>query len=521
MDLINNGYLYVDKTEYIYQLVKIPKGEYFFSRPRRFGKSLTVSTLDALFRGKKELFRDLYIYDRYDFEEYPVIHIDFSGADTTSTDTFNEWLMLQLKTIAREYGVEPEGSTPSIRFSEMLRLIYEKSGRGIVILIDEYDNPVTSNIEDAEKAEELRKIMELFFQQIKTNERMFRFIFITGITRLAHLSIFSKLNNLEDISRDESYAGMVGYSEDELQNYFAEYIREGAEHSHMTEQELLTKMKYWYDGFCFCPNGEKVYNPVSIGSFFKKNYAFRNYWFATATPEMVVQQAKKQRLTLADVENAQYTDDEYMTFDVMMLSQFSLKSELLIQLLFQTGYLTIGERVEGMMEETWKLVYPNYEVKKSFEVLLASLYMDTPAVTVNKFVRQMNESALNGDAETMVRLLQDAIASVPYDIHLKHEKYYESLMYLLFRVCGMDVDAEKRTNHGRIDAVLHSGKYIYIIECKFNKSPETAMEQIEDRGYADAYRLEEGKEIIKIGLSFMTDDENRNLTIDYIEKPWA
>jgi len=255
--------IYVDKTEYISSLVSLPRGQFFLSRPFGFGKSLLVSTLESVFRGEKELFKGLAIYDKYDFEPFPVIHLDLSGADTTTTESFVEWLMLELKGIADEYDVSPAGSTPAIRFSELIRLIYDKYGKEIVILIDEYDNPVISTLEETQKAEEISLILEMFYKQIRARESMLQFVFLTGAVGLK----FDALTILEDISRDSRYASIVGYTEDELDQYFHDYIVEGAAKLSISETELKSRIKNRYGGFCFAPGCERVYNPVSVGSF--------------------------------------------------------------------------------------------------------------------------------------------------------------------------------------------------------------------------------------------------------------
>jgi len=516
-DLIENGYLYVDKTDYIYRLVKTPKGEYFYSRPRRFGKSLTVSTLEALFRGRRELFEGLKIAQTdYAFEEHPVIHIDFGRSDSSTVELLTSWLHRTLEGIAAEYGVSAEGESPAIAFGTLIQSLYAKYRKGVVILIDEYDRPVTNSLEDGEKAEKLRKLLEAFFQIVKGYEGMCRFIFLTGITRLAQLSIFSKLNNLRDISRSSDYACMMGYTQEELDRYFAGYIRTGAAQLAMTEQELKEQLKYWYDGFCFSPDAERVYNPVSVGMFFSEGFRFENYWYETATPVMLVQQARKQQLTLQDMEHARYTDSDYRTFNIMALTEYSMKSPLMIQLLFQTGYLTIGDRVQGPVRPTWKLVYPNHEVQSSFEVELTSIYTDKIPQEISSCVSYIQEAAWNGNADEMIRLMHSLLAGIPYSLQLKHEFYYQSLMLLLFRICGMDIQAESQTGKGRIDAVMQAGNYMYIIECKFNQQPQQAIDQIDDRKYADMYRIWKDKKIIGIGLSFCMDKSVRNLEEKYL-----
>lgn len=513
----DGGYLYVDKTKYIYDMVKEPFGQFFFSRPRRFGKSLTVSTLEAIFNGEKELFLGCYIYDTdYNWETYPVIHIDFGRSDSTTKTNLEAWLTAEIKGIASSYGTIIKGKTPAILFGELIKALNQKTGKKVVILIDEYDRPITNNVEDSKKVTEIRLMMETFYQMIKGYEELERFVFLTGITRLSQLSIFSKLNNLNDISRNVKFAALAGYTKEELLQYFAEYISDGSQRRGITEEELVLELAKWYDGFKFTSSAEKVYNPVSIGQFFYNNCEFRNYWYATATPVMLINQAKKQKLSVGAISNAAFSEISYNSFDITALAGDQLNTQMLIQLLFQTGYLTIGEPIEGTILPTYKLVYPNLEVKSSFEMELTSIYSGQGVQEVNSYVIGIQQAASSGQVSEMMEILKSFIAGIPYDIQLKYEKYYQSLIYLIFRICGMDVEAEKSTNIGRIDAVMRSGNFIYIIECKINKDAQQALDQIDTNNYPETYKeaKREGKKLVGIGINFCYDDKIRNIN-DY------
>ncbi|SEL96881.1 PD-(D/E)XK nuclease superfamily protein [Butyrivibrio sp. ob235] len=518
-NLIEADYVYVDKTEYIYNMVREPFGQYFFSRPRRFGKSLTVSILEAIFSGEKELFKGLYIYGTdYSFEEYPIIHLDFGRSDSTNKKKLEDWINRELREIADKNEISIKGSSPALLFGELIKGLYNKYGKGVVILIDEYDRPITNNVEEGKRVHEIRIMMEAFYQMINGYESMERFVFLTGITRLSQVSIFSKLNNLDDISRKTDYAGMVGYTNDELDRYFAEYLDDGAKKTGCTKEELKSKLAYWYDGFKFTFKDEKVYNPVSIGQFFNNNCEYRNYWYATATPTMLVEQAKKQKLSVEDIENAFFTEVSYSSFDVTTLSGDELNTQMLIQLLFQSGYLTFGERIEGIPTTAYKLVYPNYEVQMSFEMELASIYVGQGVQEINSVSIMIQQAAAIGNVAKMMDLLKSLIAGIPYNIQVKHEKYYQSMIYLIFKMCGMDVESECVTNIGRIDAVMRAANNIYIIECKLDKSPEKAIEQIYDMKYAQKYLIEKekGKSLVGIGIDFSYADGIKNIR-DYKE----
>jgi len=511
-NIIESDYLYVDKTKYIYQMVKEPFGQFFFSRPRRFGKSLTVSTLEAVFKAEKDLFKGLYIGDTdYTWEEYPVIHFDFGRSDSSTVANLEEWLKLEMTGIANSYDVNITGSSPAIMFGELIKALYNKYSKGIVILVDEYDRPITNNLEDGKGVKLISRTMEAFYQMIKGYESMERFVFITGISKASQVSIFIKLNNLIDISRSEKYSDSVGYNEIELRDNFNEYIMAAAEKIGCSIDEMVGKLASWYDGFKFTFDGVKVYNPVSVGRFFTENYTFGNYWYGTATPVMLVNYARKQKITLESIQNALVTDISFNSFDLMALSENNVDSQTITQLLFQTGYLTIGDRDERNNMPTYKLVYPNKEVQMSFETDLASVYLDKSIVEINSIASIIQNSAYDGDVNKMIEVLNGLFASIPYAIQLKYEKYYQSLMYLTFRMCGMEIDAESMTNNGRIDAVLEVGKNIYVIVCKIDKSAEEAMNQINEKKYDQKFsdKVLEGHKIIKIGMNFSTEKNKR------------
>ena len=311
-NIIKEDCLYVDKTEYFYKLVTKKRGQFFMSRPRRFGKSLAISTLDAIFRGKRELFKGLKIYDMdYDWEEYPVVHIDFARTVMTDKGTFERSLGFDLDKIAEEYGVSCSDSSPGVKFKMLMNALKEKTGKDVVLLIDEYDKPLLDHMESPEEAESWRKYMDSFYQVIKGSEKDIRFVFMTGVTKFAKVSIFSKLNNITDITMHRDYSEMFGYTQDELLKYFDEYLEDAVKTgikdrrgNPFSKEGLIAEIKRWYDSFKFSEDGKNVYNPVSIGQFMDNRYKFKNYWFSTGTPTFLMELLKKNSITVEDVAKA-------------------------------------------------------------------------------------------------------------------------------------------------------------------------------------------------------------------------
>jgi len=555
-DMIEGGCLYVDKTAYLHRMVSATKGQFFLARPRRFGKSLTVSTLEAIFRGRQDLFRGLAIEARgYRFEEYPVIHLDFAAMRTATPEKMADSICRRLSRIAEEYGLsgQPEnaggampgaavsveaGGTaavsgvgrsisysiyespdPAERFAALIDTLYDRTGKGVVLLIDEYDKPLIDHLSDG-RAEAMRTFMDDFYQVIKGAEPELRFVLITGVTKFSKVSVFSKLNSLTDITMDRDYACLCGYTQAELEENFAEYMA-GPDFQSLTADDgrplgqdgALQLLRHWYDGFCFCAGCENVYNPVSVGRFFAGHCAFRNYWFSTGTPSFLMDLIRRNHLVLSDMDGAVMTDSSFNVFDITELAGCDIQDERIVQLLFQTGYLTLDRQLRTQPQTVYSLRFPNHEVSLSFaESLVKNYYGNNKPLS---YVNGILNAAENGDTKEIIDLLKDFFANLPYDIQIRDEKYYQSMTYAIFKMCAMDVTAEERTNIGRIDAVLKAGRHLYIIEFKLNKTAEEAAAQIDSRQYPEKYlrAAQAGHLTIhRLGINFDYTEGCRNIS---------
>ncbi|WP_026503672.1 ATP-binding protein [Butyrivibrio sp. NC3005] len=534
-DLIENNCIYIDKTKYLYDIVTAAKGQFFCARPRRFGKSLTISTIEAIFRGQKELFKDCYIYKEtnYNWEEYPIIHLDFGRANLTRIDLLSSWLVQTLNNIAESYGVRVQNEDPALLFGELIEGLYRKNSVGVVVLIDEYDKPIMEHLENEDEAEVFRTFMETFYQMIKGYEQYERFVFMTGVIKFAKLSIFSKLNSLTDISMDKKYACMFGYTADEIEMYFGEYIDELVKKRIYDENRILLDrkgileaLKRWYDGFRFFPREESVYNPVSIGSFFRSEGIFSNYWFETGTPKVLTKTMQLIHITLDDVRNPIISRDTFSVFDITEfafsvegirdnISRKQIGKQKFMQLLYQTGYMTIGDVPEdGLSDSYYPMHFPNKEVRDSFQKSIVSLFVDEDLADFSATVDFIKRAAREGNSNDIRKYMENVFANIPYSIQIAEEKYYQSIMYTVFFLCGMDIDVEEATNIGRIDAVMEAGKHLYIFEFKFEKTVEEALEQIEKKEYVNKYLVnaeEKGQIIHKIGVEFSYNRDKRNI----------
>ena len=492
--LISENYLYVDKTEYIWQLIHHAGESFFLSRPRRFGKSLTVSTLEAVFQGKKELFKGLAIYDKpYDWKPYPIIHLSFGDYNVVS-DAIRElpgYLMTKIKRIADGHGVPLSGETPGLCFGNLIDTLSRDSG--IVILVDEYDKPILDNISDPH-IKEIQKCLKGFYSVLKDRNSQERFLFVTGVSKFSHVSLFSDLNNLTDITMDAKYACMFGYTQAELEANFGDRI--AALTGDREPDEFKNEIKEWYDGYRFHDNSETVYNPVSLAKFFESGGEFRNYWFSTGTPSFLLELIAKQRFNLEDVLESPVSSFAFDAYDVENLNPLTL--------LLQTGYLTIDSAVKRYGDTTYLLRFPNLEVKGSFETYLTGHCSGLRIDQVKDSVYRLADAVTAGDVDGFMESMKVFFAKVPYDVHLKDENNFRLLFFSVFMLLGISITAESRTNNGRIDAVAANEDYVFVFEFKLDKTAEIALEQIKDRDYYRRH-VNSGKKIVLVGVNFDKD----------------
>ena len=492
--IIEGNFKYIDKTKQIYELIH--SGSCFFlSRPRRFGKSLLVSTLDSIFRGKKELFEGLDIIDTdYEFKEHPIIRIDFSPKKVIEGKDVEQYVFNQTKFFAKKYNIDLEEEKFDERFKELIYKLHEKYKTKAVILIDEYDAPILNNL-GSDKAKSIRDSLRVFYSAIKSSDEYLRFVFLTGITKFAKMNVFSGLNNLKDITDHEDYSSMLGYTQKELEENFAEFFPQVEEELELTHEQILEKTKLWYNGYKFSSKGEKMYNPFGTMLFLDFR-EFRNHWFETGTPTFLIDLIKKGNNNLEDFEGKFIDKQSYSSMNIDNLD--------IVPLLIQTGYLTINSYDKE--QEVYTLGYPNYEVKHAFLNHVMSSYTGIPLSDTNNHIFSMKKNLEENDIATFFKTLEGIFSDVPNTIHLNHEKYYQTIFYTIFTMLGFKIDAEVSTNTGRIDVVIELEKRVYIIEFKLNGTANEAIEQIHNKKYYQKYELS-GKEIYLIGSNF----EDRNV----------
>ncbi len=501
--LIKNDCIYVDKTRYLYNLVKNDGFFYFLSRPRRFGKSLTLSTLDAIFRGKKELFKGLYIDSAdYDWKEYPVIHINFSEITFTDMEDLRSQIKDVLFGIAEQYNVTIEGDTSYNRVLKKLIVELAKKTK-VAILIDEYDSPLSNRI-NSDDIEEIRDVLRGFYSVIKASDAYIHFCLITGVTKFSKMSIFSAMNNLIDISMSEEYSTAFGYTQRELEDNFAKYIEAGIKNSGYSREEYLGEIKRWYDGYCFSPKGERVYNPVSVGYFFMDGGEdFSPYWIDTGgMTYLLTEIARKVRFDITKDVEIELPKEALQSVDIIQMARTEVNKDNFLSLLYQSGYLTIKKSEVVGKTYLFTLGYPNEEVERGLNAILLPMYLGTGSYA-NEPVRILSLFS-KGKTEDAITSLKAVFASIPY-----HEEIFnaENAFISMMRIMGADIIGEVATNIGRIDCVLTCPDDIYIIEFKFNQSPDKAIAQIREKRYYEPY-LDRSKRIHLLGINFSTEERN-------------
>lgn len=495
--LIKENCVYVDKTALIYEMIT-QGGYYFLSRPRRFGKSLLVSTLMEIFQGNKELFAGLAIEKLpYDWQKHPVIHISFASIGCTTPQELEDGIKTYLQRIARSYSISlDKNNTTADMLHDLVEILAKENS--VVLLIDEYDYPILHHIHDKDSANIIRDVLKKFFAVIKGLDEHLKFVFLTGISKFPKTSIFSGLNNLEDISLNAQFNTLLGYTKTEITEYFEQHLIHSAIKLKCSEQELLEKITDWYDGYQFTrdKNAIKIYNPFSVLLFFK-NAEFSNYWFATGTPTFLINVLKAKNYPIENFEAVEATESELGAFDIDIMP---LKT-----LLFQTGYLTIQSY--NPTTQNFLLGYPNKECTQSLvEHIFASMTNQSGAY-LNNVVAALLEAFRTNNCDRLRDIITQLFATVPYTIQIGEEKYYQTIFYLVLKMIGAEIIVEQATNIGRIDAVLQTKDVCFIIEFKINKTAAQALMQIEKKKYYQPYQLL-GKKIVLVGITFDTELKN-------------
>ena len=488
--IINEGYTYVDKTELIYKLVH--EGSYYFlSRPRRFGKSLLMSTLDAYFSGKRELFKNLAIEKlEEDWTAYPVLHLDLNTGKYNSKDSLTHALDDFLSRLEANYGTFHSEKTLELRFMGIIERIYHKTGKPVVILVDEYDKPLLQSINNKELQEDFRATLKAFYSVLKTQDRYIRFALLTGVTKFGKVSVFSDLNNLIDISMDEGYDTLCGITEEEMHRYFEESIQKLAERYKISYEETCARLKKRYDGYHFVEYGTGVYNPFSLLSTFRAS-KFGSYWFETGTPTFLVQLLQRENFYLPDLTQQQVSADMLNCIDTMDRNP--------IPVIYQSGYLTIKDYDEEF--KVYTLGFPNEEVEEGFANYLLPYYAHTGSEGAPMYVRNFVLALRNGRPEQFMKRMQVLFADTDYKIVGNAELYFQNAFYIVTKLLGFYTEVERTISDGRIDMIVKTKDYIYIFEFKYDQNADIALQQIENKGYAQPF-VTDGRKIVKIGVNF-------------------
>lgn len=485
--------LYIDKTEYIYRMTHSGGCYFFLSRPRRFGKSLLVSTFESYFSGKKELFEGLAIEKlEQEWMEYPVLHFDMSGGKHMEKKQLEDYLSNRLEAEERKWGTTHSKRGVNNRLTELITTAYEISGKQVVVLIDEYDAPMLDVAHERKTLDELRNVMRNFYSPLKMCEPMLRFVFLTGITKFSQVSIFSELNNIKNISLDDEYAGVCGITKEELLTQMSEDIDVLAEALEMTREETIAKLKENYDGYHFSPASPDVFNPYSLlNCFDDKN--FGAYWFSSGTPTYLINMLRKFKVLPAKIGRS-----------LARSSAFDAPTENLktiTPLLYQSGYITI--KGYDKMSQLFTLDLPNKEIKVGlFESLLPYYLEGMYAEEGDVAIAQMSVLIRQGDMDGALRLLQEFLGTVPYCNNTNYEGHYQQVLFIIFTLLThFVVDVEVHTPNGRVDVVMETEDTLYLIELKLNKSAQAAMQQINLKQYDQRF-ARCGKPIVKVGVNF-------------------
>ena len=512
-EIMAGNYVYVDKTQYVYNLIHDAK-YYFLSRPRRFGKSLLLDTIAEAFKGNKELFKGLWLYDSdYSFDKYPVIRLDMSSVSTENPEILKNSILSCLSRRIAEEELNINEKIPSDMFKHLIEGLYKKYNQKVVVLIDEYDKPILDHLTNIEMAEANRMVIRGFYGILKSMDPYLRFTFFTGVSKFTKASLFSELNNLSDITMSEEYANICGIPVESLDEHFGEHIeslkkRKRFQHYDNIQVEILR----WYDGYSW--DGEtKLLNPFSLLSFFNHK-GFSGFWYASGSPKFLLDHIKKRPESYTDLENSKITEE--------MLDSVDIDKILIGSLLFQTGYLTVKEIPLTKSIPVFIVDIPNFEVRSAFNLHILSALTDKDAEHTGKAKLEMIEALESGDLQKMLDMLRGLFAAIPYNLHINMEAYYHSILCAVMNVLGFEIEAEVSVSTGRVDAILELDDRVYIMEFKhqscppetsgeekqklFDKALNEGIKQINEKGYHKRY-TGSSKPIYKAAFAFLGRDD--------------
>ena len=492
------GYVYVDKTEYVYQLASTDL-PYFLGRPRRFGKSLLLSTLKAYFLGKKELFNGLAIAElEKDWIEYPVFHIDMNVGIITDDASLKGRLDVVLTDFENKWGRTVNSDDPATRFEKVIQQAYNQTGKKVAVLIDEYDKPLLNTIDDITVNDKIRETLKGFYGVLKSADANLRFVFFTGVTKFSQVSVFSDLNQPRDISMSEQFSGICGISETELIRDFEPELQALAAKRGITRDEAFAKIKKLYDGYHFAKECEDMYNPFSVlNTFADKDFAY--YWFKTGTPTFLVNMLKNGQMDIRQI-------DDNISISAISITDYRIEDNDPVPVLYQAGYLTI--KSYDAMFDAYELGYPNEEVKYGFLRELLPAYLPAERHLLNDFFAgKFTKYLMEGDVEKFMTAIRAFFASIPYDLSYKTERHYQLVFYLIFTLMGQFIRTEIKSARGRADAVVKTANTIYVFEFKLEKNAtaEKALEQIDNKGYLIPYTAD-GRKLVKVGAEFSVEE---------------